>query len=283
MRRTAKGTRAPLAPLHNNSLRGDSPRKAVTKADVRQILSSVGQKPVNKQRKAPQAKPNKADLEAAREVQDASSKTAVARSPTRSRKSVRLVTTTAAAAKSETAARIKQEINKIAEAPSCKQTAVAPTSVASQLDRRLVKRRAAKKTSAQQSAQSGALASATAGHDDLLQAPRTEAGICATSSTQADAITPSPGALRHWQVPATPPSISALLGALKTPAGVVSTSRDMQYLPTQATPQSAVHGVGTPQDFSDVFDLDDVSLCISAHLYDNLLRQVDFMCSCMRK
>ena len=266
MRRTAKGNRAPLAPLHNNSLRGDSPRQAVTKADGKQSLSSVGQKPVNKLRKAQQAKPKKADLLAPQSVQDASSKTAGERAPAKSRKAVPLVTTTAAPAKSGTVARIKQEINKTAEAPSSKQTAVACTSAASQLGGQLARRRAAQQTSAQQSAKSGALASVPAGHADLTGAPRAGAGIIAAGSAQADATTPSSAALHQWQVPATPPSIGALLRTLKSPAGMVSPSRDTKYLPTQTTPESAVHGVGIPQDFSDVFDLDDVSFYTPAHL-----------------
>jgi len=66
---------------------------------------------------------------------------------------------------------------------------------------------------------------------------------------------------RHWRLPVTPPSIRALLGPLQTPAAAAAANRDAQYVPTQqqAVSDSTVQGAGTPQDFFDVFDLDEVT------------------------
>ena len=59
---------------------------------------------------------------------------------------------------------------------------------------------------------------------------------------------------------ATDGAISALLKPLGTPEAAEAPTQDVQYLPahSEASPSSAVVGVGTPQDFSDVFDLDEV-------------------------
>ena len=66
--------------------------------------------------------------------------------------------------------------------------------------------------------------------------------------------------LDRWYLPATPPSIRATLGLLDSPDVAVAPGLDAQYVTVrqEASPLSAVLGVGTPQDFSDVFDLDEV-------------------------
>ena len=245
MRKTARGNRAPLAPLHNNSLRSDSPRKAA-KGDGKDSLNSFGQKAAKKLHTAQLTKADKADARLPDRAYGADSKAARTKSPAKARKSVQLVTTSAVRARSATLARIKQGLKK-PEAPSAKQTAAkAPSAVDGVLDQH----RTARKSGALQSAKSDAMAPAIA--------EQAVPGTITTGSLQKDATTPSCGVLRHWQVPSTPPSINTLLGPPETTPGAITTGRDVQYLTTQATP--AVNGVGTPQDFSDVFDLDEVSL-----------------------
>ena len=241
MRKTAKSSRAPLAPLHNNSLRGDSPRKDDIGND-KQTVKSLGRKAVNKLHTAPTSKADKAEGSRP-EARSAGSKTAKTKSPAKARKSVQLVTTSAVPARSGTLARIKQGPNKPGGAPLAKQAATSTSSIVSRLDGPFVRSRAAHQSAASQSAQPANVAPAAA--------DRLGGDALGSSQTQAS---PPLGVLSHWEVPATPPSISALL------APEASLGRDVHYFPTQATPQSAVKGVGTPQDFSDVFDLDEVSL-----------------------
>ena len=251
MRRTSKGNRAPLAPLHSNSLRADVPRKSVAKAEGKQSQKETKSSSVSERRVTKQA--GKADPQA---EQSAGSKTARDKSPTKSRKSVQLITTSAAPARSETLRSVKEDIKRAA---SCKPAA----SDASQLSRCLAKHKAAQQTAAERSAKPRLSAPRLAGASKLADGPKVQADAGAEASTQADALTSDLSALRHWQLPATPPSISAVLATRGAPAGAINVSRQPQYLQTQATPQSTVHGVGTPQDFSDVFDLDDVSRCMS--------------------
>lgn len=244
MRKTAKSSRAPLAPLHNNSLRGESPRKA-GRGNDKQSVKSCGHKAANKLHTTSSTRADKA-AGSLPDVHGAGSKTAKSKSPTKVRKSVQLVTTSAVPTRSGTLARNKQGLNKPVGAPLAKQAAARTSSTVSHHDGSISENRAVHQSAEPQSAPSSTVAPAAA--DQI------GAGILGFGSLPTDASPPS-GVLSHWQVPATPPSISALLG---TPEARLT--RDVQYFPTQATPESAVKGVGTPQDFSDVFDLDEVSL-----------------------
>lgn len=263
MRKTAKSNRAPLAPLHNNSLRGDSPRKTA-KGGGRQSVSSLGQKAAQKLHNAEVTKADKANLPD--RAHNAGSKAARTQSPTKARKSVPLVTTSAVPARSKTLAKIKQGLQKPAEAPSAKQTAASVPSAVSQLDDLFVRNRAAQPSAAPRSTKPNAVAPSNV--DQAGAATRS------TAPMQTDASPPS-SVLRHWHVPAAPPSIDALLGPSETAAAAISTGRAVQNCLTQGTPALEVKGVGTPQDFSDVFDLDEVSLdvqCSAAcHAWQTLL------------
>ena len=254
MRKSAKSNRAPLAPLHNNSLRGESPRKTA-KGDAGQSVKSLGHKTSRKLHTAQANKADKAVADLPDRKRDAASKAARTQSPAKGRKSVQLVTTSAVPARSDTLARIKQGLKKPAEAPSAKQAKASVPSAVLQLDGLLAGRKAARQSASPLSAKSSALAppidQATAG---TFAAP-----------LQTDASTPS-NVLHHWHVPATPPSISALFGPPETTAPGPA-QHSVHNSVTQAAPQSGVKGVGTPQDFSDVFDLDEVSrdiLCFAA-------------------
>lgn len=250
MRKTAKSNRAPLAPLHNNSLRGDSPRKTA-KGGGRQSVRSFGHKATHKLHNAEVPKADKANANLPDRAHDAGSKAARTQSPAKARKSVPLVTTSAVPARSKTLAKIKQGLKKPAEAPSAKQTAASVPSAVSQLDDLLIRHRAAQQSAAPQSAKPSAVVPSNV--------DQAGAATCTTAPLQTDSSTPS-SVLRHWHVPAAPPSINALLGPSETSAASISTGRDVQNCLTQATAASEVRGVGTPQDFSDVFDLDEVSL-----------------------
>lgn len=260
MRRTARTTRAPLAPLHDNSLRGDSPRnaittaKAATKPGSAKGTNTAASKPCTAKVKLPA----RADADQPSVTQRTGSKPARKASPAKPRNNVQLVTTSAVASRSENLARIKQAVKKPAE-PAAKMQP-AQTSSAAILRNTISVRRQAVSKDAVQEAAAAALAKQGADTDLAgVYATAASAGAaqdsCAT--TMADVQTPVNTPLHHWQVPATPPSISALLGALETPASV---NRDKQYLPAQQQEASAttVLGVGTPQSFSDVFDLDEV-------------------------
>lgn len=244
MRKSAKSNRAPLAPLHNNSLRGESPLKA--KGDGQQSVKSFGHKALNKLHVAQATKADKANADLPNRAHDAGRKAARTQSPTKARKSVQLVTTSAVPARSGTLARIKQGLKKPAEAPSAKPATASVPSAVLQLDGLLIKHRAAHQSASPLSAVSSGLA--------LPTVDQAGAGTLAVSPLQTDS-TPS-SVLCHWHVPASPPCISALLGPSETPA---AGQLDVQDSVTHATPQSAVKGAGTPQDFSDVFDLDEVS------------------------
>ena len=236
MRKSAKSSRAPLAPLHNNSLRCESPRKTA-KGDGKQDVKGFGHKASNQLHTA--TKVDKANADFPNRAHDAGRKAAKTQSPAKARKSVQLVTTSAVPARSGTLGRIKQGLKKPAEAPSAKQATASL----------LVRPRAAQQSAAPLSAVSSGLAPPTV--------DQAGAGALAAAALQADASTPS-SVLHQWHVPATPPSISALPGPSETTAAG-NAPRDVQNSVTHATLQSGVKGVGTPQDFSDVFDLDEVS------------------------
>lgn len=258
MRKTAKSSRAPLAPLHNNSLRGESSRKAANEND-KHTAKSFGRKATNKLHIAP---PTKADKPVGSfpEARSSGSKTTKPQTPTKARKSVQLVTTSAVPARSGTLARIKQGPNKPAGAHVAKQAAKSIPSTVLQLDGPPGGKRVARQSAAPQSTKPGTFAPAVAS--------QVGAGTLGAGSLQTDASPPL-SVLSNWQVPATPPSISALLGTPEASLGAINIGTDLQYFPTHATPESAVKGVGTPQDFSDVFDLDEVSLvtlCCAASL-----------------
>lgn len=242
MRKTAKSNRAPLAPLHNNSLRGDSPRKTA-KGGGRQSVSSFGHKAAHKLHNTEVAKDDKANTNLADRAHDKAART---QSPAKARKSVPLVTTSAVPARSKTFAKIKQGLKKPAEAPS----AASVPSAVSQHDDLLIRHRAAQQSAAPQSAKPNAVAPSNV--DQAEAATRT------TAPLQADASTPS-SVLRHWHVPAAPSPINALLGPLEATGAAISTGTNVQHCLTHATPALEVKGVGTPQDFSDVFDFDEVS------------------------
>ncbi len=253
MRRTARGNRAPLAPLHDNSLRGDSPRSSLTgaKADTKQGTAK-STKPASKPSTTTQAKLlDKAGADLAK-LSHNGSKSARRSSPVKPRKNVQLVTTSAAPPRSETLARIKQAVRKPAE-----QRAIKPQPAVTG------------KPSTQQTVPAGAVLQANVvrmqGNKVVLAGASLSIPPADPPTTAAvsDAQTPADESslLRHWQLPVTPLSIRALLGPLESPSAEASVSRDAQYLPTQrqATPASTVLGAGTPQDFSDVFDLNEVS------------------------
>ena len=253
MKKSAKSSRAPLAPLHNNSLRGESPRKAAKGGD-RQSAKSFEHKTSNKLPTAQATKANKAIADLPDRAHNAGSKPARAQSPAKARKSVQLVTTSAVPGRSKTLARIKQGLKKPAEAPSAKQAAAGVPSAVLQLDRLHLRQRAAHQSASSLSENSSGLAPPT-----VVQAA---AGTLAAAPLQIDTST-SPSVLRHWHLPATPSSISALLGSPET-AAAGPAQWDVQKTVTQATPQPGVQGVGTPQDFSNVFDLDEVNMHCSA-------------------
>lgn len=246
MRKTAKSNRAPLAPLHNNSLRGDSPRRTA-KGGGRQSVSSFGHKAAHKLHNTEVAKADKANANLADTAHDKAART---QSPAKARKSIPLVTTSAVPARSKTLAKIKQGLKKPAEAPSAKQTAASVPSAVSQHDDLLIRHRAAQQSAAPQSAKPNAVAPSNV--------DQAGAATCTTAPLQADASTPS-SVLRHWHVPAAPSSINALLGPSEATGAAISTGTNVQNCLTQASPALEVKGVGTPQDFSDVFDLDEVS------------------------
>ena len=253
MRKSAKSTRAPLAPLHNNSLRGESPRRSA-KGGGKQSVKSFGLQTSNKLHPAQATKADKANADLPDRAHHAGSTAARTQSPAKARKSVQLVTTSAVPARSDTLARLKQGLKKPAEAPSAKQAAANVPSAVLQLDGVLVRHKVALQGASPLSAKSSGLAP-----------PMVDQAAAGTLAAAHDASTPS-SVMRHWHVPSTPPSISAVLGPSETTAAA-SAQRDVQNLLNQKTPQSGVKGVGTPQDFSDVFDLDEVSrdmLCFAA-------------------
>ena len=252
MRRASKGSRAPLAPLQGNSLRDDSARKSVAKGDSKQSFNSYGRKPPSK----PQtARVNRADPELANSAQDTGNHAARAKSPAKVRKSVQLVTTAAAVSRTGSLAKVKQGRRKSAEATSVKQSRPVLSANAQSVDLAAKSMTDAEST-AQHAARASTLPQATTGN----AASPAGAGMTVPASVQADECTPPYVTLRHWQTPATPPSINTLLGLAQSPPGGVCISRDGSCQPAHATPQSAVDGAGTPQDFSDVFDLDVVCL-----------------------
>lgn len=230
MRRTAKGSRAPLAPLHDNSLRSISPRRLDAKADAKQTA-----KPSHKA--APKANstlqlPDKADAKLAKTTHLTGSKTARRSSPSKQRKKAQLITTSAAQPRSETLARIRQAVRKPAG-------------------------------TGKPSGQSGAAATTAQQPVAHAHAATAEVSVMASSLEHPTSLavhtelTPASTTLRQWQLPVTPPSIRALLGPMETPPVAAASGRDV---PTQhqAPSVSTVHGAGTPQDFTDVFDLDEV-------------------------
>lgn len=253
MRKSAKSTRAPLAPLHNNSLRGESPRKSA-KGSGKQSVKSFGLKTSNKLHSAQATKADKANADLPDRAHHDDRKAAKTQSPAKARKSVQLVTTSAVPVRSDTLARLKQGLKK---APSAKQAAASGPSAVLPLDDLLIRHKAALQSASPLSAKSSGLAPPI-----VHQAA---AGTLAAARQQTDASTPS-SVTRHWHVPATPPSISAVLEPSETSAAGPA-QWDVQNFRTQETPQPGVKGVGTPQDFSDVFDLDEVSrdmLCFAA-------------------
>ncbi|DBB04169.1 hypothetical protein WJX77_012163 [Trebouxia sp. C0004] len=249
MRRNAKGTRAPLAPLHDNSLKGDSSHKLLngTKMDAKQSAARVTNKPATKSSTSQVKLPDKAVANLARSTYPTGNNTAGIPSPVKPRKSVQLVTTSAAQSRSETLARIKQAVRKPGRESQ-------PAGLGRPTRQLAASASAARQTEADMQDAAHGVAGASAGAQSME--PPAE-----LDDAEPDAQTPANVTQRHWRLPGTPPSIRALLGPLQTPAAAAAANRDEQYVPTQqqTVSDSTVQGAGTPQDFSDIFDFDEVS------------------------
>lgn len=249
MRRNAKGPRAPLGPLHDNSLKGDSSHKLLngTKMDAKQSAARVTNKPATKSSTNQVKLSDKAVANLARSTYPTGSKTAGKSSPVKPRKSVQLVTTSAAQSQSENLARIKQAVRKPGRETQ-------PAGLGRLTRQLAASASAARHTESETQDAAHGVAGACAG------AQLTEP-LATLDDAEPDAQTPANVTQRHWRLPGTPPSIRALLGPLQTPAAAAAATRDLQYVPAQqhTVSDSAVQGAGTPQDFSDVFDLDEVT------------------------
>ncbi len=252
MRSNAKGTRAPLAPLHDNSLKGDSSHQLIngTKMDAKQSAARVTNKPATKSSTRQVKLPDKAVAVLARSTHPIGNKTAGKSSPVKPRKSVQLVTTSAAQSRSENLARIKQAVSKPGRETQ-------PAGLGRPTRQLAASANAARQTGADTQDAAHGIAGAPAGAQSTEPSAKLD-------DAEPDAQTPANVTQRHWRLPGTPPSIRALLGPLQTPAAAATVNRDMQYVPTQqqTVSESAVQGAGTPQDFSDVFDLDEVTLIL---------------------
>ena len=240
MRRGAKSNRKPLAPLHNNSLRADAARApcAIGKNEARSSAASRGKTKLDDaERKL--TGPASADLLESKDKSQC--KTGTKASPTKARKSSQLVTTSAAS-RSETLARIKKAVKKPAGNASAGPAAKA-TSAASRLNAIAVRRQAAagKPSSPAQpalpeQAKPEAEAAVTAPVNiasNLHQQPPTplpaqQDGKCSLTPAREDATASAISCLNHWHLPATPPSISALLGPLESPQVAKAPSQDVQ-------------------------------------------------------
>ena len=253
MRRNAKGIRAPFAPLHDNSLKGDSSHKLPngTKMDAKQSAARLTTKPATKSSTSQVKQSDKAVANLARSTNPIGNKTAAKSSPVKPRKSVQLVTTSAAQSRSETLARIKQAVRKPGRETQ-------PAALGRPTRQLAASASAARQTEADTQDAAHGVAGAPASAQSMEP-------LAKLDDAEPDAQTPANVTQRHWRLPGTPPSIRALLGPLQTPAAAAATAnRDMQYVPTQqqTVSDSAVQGAGTPQDFSDVFDLDEVTLIL---------------------
>ncbi len=248
MRRNAKGTRAPLAPLHDNSLKGDSSHKLVngTKMDAKQSAARVTNKPATKSSTSQVKLSDKATAKLAGSTYPTHNKTVGKSSPVKPRRSVQLVTTSAAQSRSENLARIKQAVRKPGRETQ-------PAGLGRPTRQLAASASAARQTGADTQDAAHGIAGAPASAQSIEPLAKLDA--------EPDAQTPANVTQRHWRLPGTPPSIRALLGPLQTPAAAAAAvNKDVQYMPTQqqTLSESTVQGAGTPQDFSDVFDLDEV-------------------------
>ncbi|DBA67536.1 TPA: hypothetical protein ACH3X2_001814 [Trebouxia sp. C0005] len=248
MRRNAKSNRAPLAPLHDNSLKGDSSHKLFngTKMDAKSA-ARVTNKPTAKSSTSQVKLSDKAVANLAGSTYLTGHKTAGRPSPVKPRKTVQLVTTSAAQPRSEKLARIKQAVRK-----SGRETQ--PSGLGRPTRQLAASASAARQTETDMQDAAHAIAGALSGAQSTEPPAKLD-------DAEPDAQTPANVTQCHWRLPGTPPSIRALLGPLQTPAAAAATNSDMQYMQTQqqTVSDSAVQGAGTPQDFSDVFDLDEVS------------------------
>ena len=216
-----RSVRAPLAPLHSNSLHAGSPRcqEDLAKRETKKALTKLDPKA---QAKVDASTKGSALLQhtsrpSQKSSRPAAGKSATASSPTKVRKSVSLITTIAQSQ---------------ARAPAGKVTAAHLANT--------------QRSSTSASARNG---NAVA-HGISTTAP-------AVAAVTADPRNASPDALSHWHIPGSQLHLDAILTPLDTPA---ASRRDTMYFaPPQATPASTVQGAGTPQDFSDVFDLESVS------------------------
>ena len=216
-----RSVRAPLAPLHSNSLHADSPRcqEDLAKRETKKGLTKLDPKA---QAKADAAIKGSTVLQhtfrpSQKPSRPAAGKSARASSPAKARRSAPLVTTNAQSQAGAPAGKVT--------APHSANTSRSSTSV---------------------SARSGKAAA----HSTAIRAP-------AVTAVPAAPLNASPDALSHWHIPGSQPHLDAVLTPLDTPA---ASRRDTMYFPPhQVTPASTVQGAGTPQDFSDVFDLESVS------------------------
>ena len=282
MRRGAKNSRVPLAPLHNNSLRADVTRPPLTKGkeERKSAIANRSKAKIDNALKLPG--PASADLSESRD--ESKCKTGTGASPAKTRKSSQLVTTSAAS-RSETIARIKKAVKKPAGNASAG-PATRVTSAASRLNAIAARRQAVAEKPPQQAQPSTAALTERAKPEagavvvapgdslpKLHQQPPSATALqqsegCSHTPAAEDATASAITSLKYWHMPATPPSVGALLGPLESPQVASTPRQDVQYLPLQqaASPSSGVVGTGTPQDFSDVFNLDEVHMLVISGL-----------------
>lgn len=226
--KSRRSTRAPLAPLHSNALHVDSPRvqESLAKRETRKAVADGDSKAPTKSLALAKGSAllHKPSRQSQKPSRPAAATAAKALSPAKLRKSVPFVTT-------------------ILHAHSGSQTARGP-----------IPAKHASLVATTQPRQSNIATSANIRSTAALVDIPSEAPVTAVTAQPANA---SPGVLSHWHTPGTQPHLDAILTPLDTPA---ASRRDTMYIPApKGTPASTVQGAGTPQDFSDVFDLESVS------------------------
>lgn len=226
--KSRRSVRAPLAPLHSNSLHAGSPRvqEGLAKRETKKSAAEVDSKASTKS--VAVAKTSKPSHKQAQTNQKASrsttSQTSRGLSPARTRKTRPLAANNLQANSGAQTSRA---------APPARHASLIST------------------TQPRHTQTSSRSTSADAQHTFT---PAAGARATAVTATPANA---SPGVLSHWHTPGTQPHLDAILVPLDTPA---ASRRDTMYIPApKGTPASTVQGAGTPQDFSDVFDLESVS------------------------
>ena len=223
-----RSVRAPLAPLHSNSLHAGSPRcqEDLAKREAKKPLAKVDFKAPAKA-EAPVKRASILEHYtrlSQRPLRPAKDTAARASSPVKARQSVPLVTTNAHSQAEATTSK---------GAPPSRRASLA---AATHLRHNSL--------------------SSSAGHRGVAH-PVTSSSTAPAAAVTAVSVTASPDVMSHWHTPGSQPHLDAILTPLDTPA---ASRRDTMYFPPpQATPAFTVQGAGTPQDFSDVFDLESVS------------------------